>query len=307
MPEFKLEFSNFSAPARGVLVVFCDDTLKLGPQTRKALGEAADLVARAAGSERFKGKLGGTLDLVAPGGLRASRLVVVGCGKARELQSKDFVRLGGVALGKAPGAGGDLTILAELPSGAMKPEAAADIALGAQLRAYSFDRYKTKKKDDDAQPGAIKVTIGVGNAATARKAWDRRSPVAAGVVIARDLVNEPANVLFPDEFAKRATALRKLGVAVEVLDVKAMQKLGMGALLGVGQGSAHDSRLVVMRWNGGTRGDKPVAFIGKGVCFDTGGISIKPAASMEDMKGDMAGAACVVGLMHALAARKAKA
>jgi len=207
MPEFKLEFANFSAPARGVLVVFCDDTLKLGPQTRKALGEAADLVARAAGSERFKGKLGSALDLVAPGGLRAARLVVVGCGKARDLQSRDFVRLGGVALGKAPSAGGDLTILAELPSGAMKPDAAADIALGAQLRAYSFDRYKTKKKDDEAQPAAIKVTIGVGNVATVRKSWDRRAPIADGVVIARDLVNEPANILYPDEFAKRATAL----------------------------------------------------------------------------------------------------
>jgi leucyl aminopeptidase len=100
--------------------------------------------------------------------------------------------------------------------------------------------------------------------------------------------------------------LRKLGVAVEILDVKAMQKLGMGALLGVGQGSVHDSRLVVMRWNGGRRGEKPVSFVGKGVCFDTGGISIKPAAGMEDMKGDMAGAACVVGLMHTLASRKAK-
>src|SRR5947209_14705760 len=120
---------------------------------------------------------------------------------------------------------------------------------------------------------------------------------------ARDLVNEPANVLFPEEFARRAGGLRKLGVAVEVLDVKEMKTLGMNALLGVGQGSQHESRTVVMRWSGSRRGDAPIAFIGKGVCFDTGGISIKPAASMEDMKGDMAGAACVVGLMHALAAR----
>ncbi len=125
------------------------------------------------------------------------------------------------------------------------------------------------------------------------------------MVLARDLVNEPANILFPEEFARRATGLRKLGVAVEVLDVPAMKKLGMNALLGVGQGSAHESRVVIMRWNGGKRGEKPVAFIGKGVCFDTGGISIKPAQSMEDMKGDMAGAACVVGLMQALAQRKA--
>jgi leucyl aminopeptidase len=114
-------------------------------------------------------------------------------------------------------------------------------------------------------------------------------------------------VLFPGEFARRTSALRKLGVIVEILDVPAMRKLGMGALLGVGQGSVHESRLVVMRWNGGKRTADPIAFIGKGVCFDTGGISIKPAQGMEDMKGDMAGAACVVGVMHALASRKAKA
>ena len=130
--------------------------------------------------------------------------------------------------------------------------------------------------------------------------------LADGVVLARDLVNEPANVLYPGEFARRASDLRKLGVLVEVLDVAAMKKLGMGALLGVGQGSAHESKVVVMRWNGGKRGTDPVAFIGKGVCFDSGGISIKPAQGMEDMKGDMAGAACVVGLMRALASRKAK-
>ena len=124
--------------------------------------------------------------------------------------------------------------------------------------------------------------------------------------MARDLVNEPANVLHPEEFARRTLALKKAGVAVEVLDVKAMKKLGMNALLGVGQGSARESRVVVMRWNGGKAGDAPVAFIGKGVCFDTGGISIKPAAGMEDMKGDMGGAACVTGLMQALAARKAR-
>ena len=142
--------------------------------------------------------------------------------------------------------------------------------------------------------------------AAANKALAPNAAIAEGVVIARDLVNEPANVLYPEEFARRASKLRKVGVDVDVLDVKQMRKLGMGALLGVGQGSVRESRLVVMRWNGGKHGEKPVAFIGKGVCFDTGGISIKPAGGMEDMKGDMAGAACVVGLMHALAARKAK-
>src|SRR6266516_7418549 len=125
-------------------------------------------------------------------------------------------------------------------------------------------------------------------------------------MVARVHVNEPANVLYPEEFARPAGSLKKVGVAIDVLDGKDMKTLGMNALLGVGQGSERESRTVIMRWNGGKRGVAPIAFIGKGVCFDTGGVSIKPAGGMEDMKGDMAGAACVVGLMHALASRKAK-
>ncbi len=131
-----------------------------------------------------------------------------------------------------------------------------------------------------------------------------------GNFLARDLVNEPANILYPDEFARRTRELEKLGVTVEILDVPAMKKLGMNALLGVGQGSAHPSRLVVMQWDGrrgrNRNGAGPLAFIGKGVCFDSGGLSLKPANSMTGMKGDMAGAAAVAGLMHALAARKAR-
>ena len=173
----------------------------------------------------------------------------------------------------------------------------ADIAQGASLRAYRFDRYKTKRKEGEEPPAATQLTIAVSNTAAANKAWATRQGLSEGVILARDLINEPANVLYPVEFARRTTALKKLGVSVEVLDVAAMKKLGMGSLLAVGQGSVHESRLVVMRWNGGKKGDDPVAFIGKGVCFDTGGISIKPAAGMEDMKGDMGGAACVVGLM----------
>ena len=188
----------------------------------------------------------------------------------------------------------------------MQPEQAAAIASGIRLRAYRFDRYKTKKKDGENGALRADVSIAVGDVGAARKAFAPQSDVVDGVIIARELVNEPPNVLYPIEFARRAGQLKKLGVEVEVLDVKAMTKLGMGALLGVGQGSTQPSRTVIMRWNGGKKGEQPVAFIGKGVCFDTGGISIKGAASMEDMKGDMGGAACVVGLMHALAARKAK-
>jgi leucyl aminopeptidase len=300
-------FGPFATPAKGVLILFCEEGVKFGPASRKALSSTGDLVKRAAAAaDKFTGKSGSALDIVAPAGLPVSRLVILGVGKAGKLKTQDFVKLGGAAMGKVPSSATDATIFAELAGGALKPDQVAEVALGTQLRAYVFDRYKTKRKEGEEPPAKTQVTIAVANAASARKAWAAREAVADGVVMARDLINEPANVLYPAEFARRAQALKKVGVAVEVLDVPAMKKLGMNALLGVGQGSTHDSRVVIMRWNGGKKGTPPLAFIGKGVCFDTGGISIKPAANMEDMKGDMAGAACVVGLMHALAARKAR-
>ena len=307
MPDaVKVGFVPFSAAARGVVVVFCDDELQLGEASRKALGKAADTVKRAAATNQFKGKSGSVLDILAPEGINAQRLVVIGTGKSSAIKEKDFLKFGGVAAGKLNAASDAVTIVAELPDGAMKPEQAAAVASGIKLRIYKFDRYKTRKKDGENDAMKADVSIAVDDVAAAKKAFAPDSHTVDGVIIARELVNEPPNVLYPEEFARRASQLRKVGVAVEVLDVKAMTKLGMGALLGVAQGSARPGRVVIMRWNGGKKGEQPVAFVGKGVCFDTGGISIKPAGSMEDMKGDMGGAACVVGLMHALAARKAK-
>jgi leucyl aminopeptidase len=306
MPEGpKIGFIAFNR-LRGVLVVFSADGLKFGPATQKALAPVGDLVRRAAAADRFTGKRGSTLEIIAPSGLDAPRLVVVGTGKERDLKDRDLVKLGGAAMGRVPAAAPQATIMAEFAGGALKAEQITDLALGARLRAYRFDRYKTKRKEGDERADKVAVNFACGNPEAAERAWTRAMGLADGVVWARDLINEPANVLYPAEFARRASGLRKLGVVVEVLDVPAMRKLGMGALLGVGQGSVHEPRLVVMRWNGGKRGGEPIAFVGKGVCFDSGGISIKPAAGMEDMKGDMAGAACVVGLMHALATRKAK-
>ncbi len=303
----KVGFVPFSSTASGILVAFCDDALKFGPATSKALGSAVELVKRAAAAGRFKGKSGSALDILAPQGLKATRLIVIGAGKPSALKMNDVLKFGGVAAGKLGGGTATMTILAELPGGAMSNEQVVAIASGLRLRAYKFDRYKTRKKDGEEGGLRADISLAVADVAAAKKAFASAGAVVDGVIIARDLVNEPPNVLYPEEFARRASQLRKLGVKVEVLDVKAMQKLGMGALLGVGQGSVRPSRTVIMRWDGGKKGDAPVAFIGKGVCFDTGGISIKPAGSMEDMKGDMGGAACVVGLMHALAARKAKA
>jgi len=307
MPDaVKAGFVPISTTPRGVLVTFCDDTLKFGPATRKALGEAVSLVKRAAATNQFKGKSGSTLDLLEPEGIKIQRLIVVGTGKASDLKEKDFLKFGGVLAGKLNSDSEAVTVLAELPDAAMQPGQAAAIAAGARLRAYRFDRYKTKKKDGDNGALRAQLSLAVEDVAGARKAFAGSAHIVDGIVLARELVNEPPNVLYPEEFARRAARLRKLGVIVEILDTKAMAKLGMGALLGVAQGSARSGRTVIMRYNGGKRGEPPVAFVGKGVCFDTGGISIKGAASMEDMKGDMGGAACVVGLMHALAARKAR-
>jgi len=306
----KLGFAPFALPTKGVLVAFCNSELKFGPATRKLLASAMDQIRRAAAADHFTGKANSALTVVAPDGLKIGRLIVAGSGKADEPKAKDAIKLGGAVMGRVPGRESEVAILAETADGGLSPEAAADLGLGVLLRAYDFTRYKTKTKEGEERAKNVKVTIGVSvsDVAPARKVWAEREAIAEGVVMARDLVNEPSNVLYPEEFARRAsTALRKAGVAIEILDEKALQKLGMRALLGVGQGSERESRVVIMRWNGGKKGEAPVAFIGKGVCFDTGGISIKPAASMEDMKGDMAGAACVVGLMHALASRKAKA
>ena len=293
----------------GTLVVFAGVDAGLSAGTQQLLGAAFETVRKAATIAKFKGQSGSSLDLIAPAGLAYARLLVVGTApkKAAEPQAPgaELAALGGVVMGKLNGAE-RATIAFDLPVAPAAPaDAVADFALGLQMRAYKFDLYKSKKSEDEEKPAAARVSIAVSDPAAAGTAGASRDAVAAGVNIARDLVNEPANVLYPVEFAERCKALEALGVEVEIFDQAALERIGMRTLLGVGQGSRRESRVVVMRWKGAT-GAAPVAFIGKGVCFDTGGISIKPAGGMEDMKGDMAGAACVVGLMHALAARKAK-
>src|SRR3954471_17594243 len=255
----KVGFVPLSQAVSGTLVVFCDDALKMGKAATKALGGAAATVKRAAAAARFKGKNGATLDILAPDGLKADRLLVVGTGKAAELKETDLLKFGGVLAGRVGSSGNPVTVIAELPSGEMTAAQAAAGGSGVLLRAYKLHRYKTKKKDDDDKPVAIAVSLAVGDVAAAKKAFGADNYVVEGVVLARELVNEPPNVLFPEEFARRAAALKKLGVAIEILDDKAMDKLGMGALLGVAQGSVRPARMVVMRWNGGKKGDAPIA------------------------------------------------
>ncbi|MCB1381632.1 MAG: leucyl aminopeptidase [Notoacmeibacter sp.] len=296
-----ISFAKFSTPKKGNAILLAGAEGALSEHARALDPEG--VVARAASAADFKAKLAAAMDVLAPAGIGYGKLSVVGAGEADKRDSNAWLRIGGAVCG-ACAKDGETSVVASLPDGDVAPEDAAALAMGMILRAYRFDKYKTKG-DKPSKPG--KVTILCADPAAAKKAFAEAEAIADGVVLARDLVNEPANILGPVEFAAKAKELEKLGVEVEILTEKEMKKLGMGALLGVAQGSVRPPRLAVMQWKGGKAKDKPVAFIGKGVVFDTGGISIKPSAGMEDMKGDMGGAAAVTGLMHALAARKAKA
>ncbi|HEY5301038.1 MAG TPA: leucyl aminopeptidase [Acetobacteraceae bacterium] len=293
---------NFAAPAlpsSGALVLLIGEDARPSGLWAQA-DEATDgAVARAFEAAEFKGAKGKTCTVLAPGaGL--SRIVAVGLGKASDLDQRVLEEAGGhaaAALGREPAAA--------LAADQLDPAQAAHVALGAVLRAYRFDRYRTKEKPED-KPRLARLSVLAADRAKAEAAFVPLKAIASGVFLSRDLVSEPPNVLTPAELAERCRTLSDLGVEVEVLGLEEMRRLGFGALLGVAQGSVNEPRMVVMRWNGANKG-KPVAFVGKGVTFDTGGISIKPAGGMEDMKWDMAGAGTVIGLMAALAGRRAKA
>lgn len=304
----KITFSKADAPNKGIAVILAAENLELGKVAEEVVAGLEGGFERVAKIAGFSGKKKTSLDLVAPAGSGLDRLIVFGIGKTDDISNADWRDFGGVVFAELKRAKAEAAaVLLDAAAGAaVSAEAAAEFAMGAKLRAYAFDAYKSKKKDDDTGKD-LALTLKVADPKAARKSWTAANAIADGVILARDLVNEPANVLGPVEFAKKAAALDKLGVEVEILGEREMKKLKMAALLGVAQGSARPPRLAVMRWNGGKKTDAPVAFIGKGVVFDTGGISIKPAAGMDEMKGDMGGAAAVVGAMHAVAARKAKA
>jgi leucyl aminopeptidase len=293
-----ISFAKPVLPPSGALVLLIGEGEAPSGLWRDADAATEGAIGRALAAAEFKGTKGKVCTILAPGaGL--SRVVAVGLGKVNALTPKLLQEAGGhavAAMGREP----SVAIAADL----LVAGHAAEVAFGGVLRAYRFDRYRTKEKPED-KPRLATLTILAGDASTARAAWDKLSGVARGVFLTRDLVSEPANVLNPAELAERCRKLEELGVKVEIFGPSQMKELGFGALLGVAQGSVNEPRMVVMHWNG-CGGKKPVAFVGKGVTFDTGGISIKPAGGMEDMKWDMAGAGAVIGLMAALAGRKAK-
>ena len=291
----KIEFVSPSAapPAKAALafIVFEKEPLS---------GDVAAL-AGAVEASRFTGGKGQVLDVVAPANIAAARVLLVGAGPKDKLDLIGVEHAAASAYSAVKTSG--LTGLVIRLNGATA-EQAARAALGVTLASYRFDIYRTKEKPEK-KPSI--ETVQIATDADASAEWVRQAAIAEGVKFTRDLVSEPPNVLFPAEFAKRVKEKENLGLEVEILGEKEMEKLGMGSLLGVGQGSVRESQIAVIRWNGAADKDaQPIAFVGKGVCFDTGGISLKPPEGMEDMKWDMGGAGAVAGLMVALAGRKAK-
>ncbi|SOD94757.1 leucyl aminopeptidase [Caenispirillum bisanense] len=304
----KISFAKPAVPDAGALAVLVAQDAEPAAFLKDLDGTLNGALARARAAGRFEGKAGQTLSLLAPMGTDLDRIVLVGIGKAADVDSLGLQAAGGSAWAAlADDKQGCIVIDGLETSRLDEGEAAAQVAYGALLRSYRFDKYRTTEKKDD-KPKLSKLTVTSPEPGAAKKAWAPLEAVAAGIFLTRDLVSEPANVIHPESFAKECEKLADLGLKVTVLGEKDMKKLGMGALLGVGQGSARESQMVVMEWQGADdKKDAPVAFVGKGVCFDSGGISIKPAGGMEDMKWDMGGAGVVTGLMKALAGRKAKA
>lgn len=299
----EISFAAAKLPEEGVLV------LPLAEGAEFAAGVAAldktfkGALKRALEAAEFTGKKGQQASILAPG--KYKKILFIGTGKA-DAPSKPEELGGAIAAALAKQSAAAVL--------AASPEQAAHIAFGARLRAYRFEKYRTTQKPDE-KAKLTKLTLLTPEPKAAEAAYKPLAAVAYGAEFTRDLVTEPANVLYPAEFAERAESLKKLGLKVEVFGPKELEKLGFGTLLSVSQGSAREPRMVVLQWHGAGHEDDskkggkklkdPIAFIGKGVTFDTGGISIKPAAGMEDMKWDMAGAGAVVGAMAALAGRKA--
>jgi leucyl aminopeptidase len=317
--SLEIAFASLSSAPQAVCAGLAGSELTLGPALQALNSRSGGAIVKAAEAAEFKGKSKTAIEVLVPPKLDIQRLVLVGAGKVGELTETDWATLGGFALGQiSVRKTAEASLIAEVAGDAhTKPDAvAASLAFGAVLRHYTFKKYLTKKPSDEgssngadtapARDGLQRLVIHCADPEKARAAFEDKRALANGICLARDLVNEPANALGPVEFADRVRELERLGVEVEILEVEALTALKMNTLLAVAVGSVRPARVAVLQWHGAkSKRAKPLAFVGKGVVFDTGGISMKPAAGMEDMKGDMGGAACVAGLMSTLAERKA--
>jgi len=304
----QVTFSTATLPKTGAVIVPVFEDGKKAKAFQDVDKQTDGALERAIKAATFKAKKGKILEVVSPSGISNGRVLIIGAGQSKDFGLLDAEALGGGAIAKLLATREKTAIFALAGFSAKKiddSELGARIAHGARMKTYRFDKYRTKEEKDD-KPALTKIAVHT-SSASAKTAYARHEKIGDGVFLTRDLVSEPANVLYPDSFAKRCQKLADLGVKVKVLGEPEMKKLGMGSLLGVGQGSDRQSRLVAMEWMGGRKGDAPLALVGKGVTFDTGGISLKPGPGMGDMKWDMGGAGAVTGAMAAIAGRKAKA
>lgn len=304
----KISFAKPALPKTGALACLVASGAKLSGLAAQADEASGGALSKAIKARNFKGDSGQSVEILAPANMDIDHLLLLGIGKPAELDAKDFANLGGKITARLL-TGGDKQVSVAMDAleeaGVPGDEAAAELAAGLRLRSYRFDKYRTKEPKSK-KPTLKKAVVLTAAQAEAKKRFDALDAVIDGVFLTRDLTSEPANALNPETFAKQVKALEADGLEIEILGEKEMKKLGFGALLSVGQGSAVESKLAIMRWNGGKKSQKPLAFIGKGVTFDTGGISLKPSEGMDQMKWDMGGAGIVTGLMKALAGRKAK-
>ncbi|HEY3919853.1 MAG TPA: M17 family peptidase N-terminal domain-containing protein, partial [Stellaceae bacterium] len=299
----KISFAAPRMPRSGTIVVAIMEDRKMSPHAIEIDKQSGGAIRRAMEASRFTGKPDETMMIPAPANLDVSRVMLIGVGKPKLGDRSVRQNRGGVILSALNAVGEqNAAFFVNAFKGRDAATAAADLAFGARLRSYRFDKYRTKEKPEH-KPSLKELTLLVDGPKAAEHEFEPLDKIAEAVFFTRDLVSEPANVIYPETLAREAKKLSSLGVEVEVLDEKQMKTLGMNMLLGVAQGSRRPARLVVMQWKGNPRAKNkaPVAFLGKGVTFDTGGISIKAAGGMEDMKWDMGGAGVVIGLMKALA------
>ena len=294
-------------PLSGRVIAGAGEDMALCESVSALNAKAGQVVNVAIKNRDFKGKTGECCCIHIPTPAEVSFLNLVGFGNMEKLNEQKITELGASLVSFLKTKNGDDTTIcfSNLHVPALPhPHVIAHVAYGLLLKSWSFDIYKKVKEDSPIWPKNI--TFITTDPIAAETAFKSLKAVAEGIFLTRTLISEPCNVIYPETFVERVKDLKSLGIKMDVLDEKDMKKLGMNALLGVGEGSVKESRLLVLEWNNGPKDQAPIAIVGKGVTFDTGGISIKPAANMDEMKTDMSGAAVVVGLMKALASRGAK-
>ena len=279
----KIEFAAAGTVA-GAIAVPVYAEASLSDVAAELDASTSGAVKRAIAASRFSGKPGQTLEIVAPAGIDASRIVLFGLGE-KDKRTASTLEKAGAAVAKLLLTGGESAVTLAL-AGETDAEGVARAGLGARLAAYRYDQFRTKLKDEQ-KPSLATVTITASDVAADEAEWAGWGAVADGVDLARDVTNLPPNVLYPASYAEKIEGLAEHGLEIEIIGEDKMRELGMGSLLGVSQGSEFEAKIAIMKWSGGPEGEAPLLFVGKGLTFDSGGISLKPGAGMDEMRGDM--------------------